>query len=244
MAPMEPVGWSSKIGFQVQAEVVGLPDAAVVDADVEDVGLVGNAGGADGAAAAERSDHAPFQAGIELGIEGLCRQNADPENGKENQSAHGFKGYQSETGLDPGGRAFQTGQKTFVTNSSFGSIKQVRGPAMKLAVAAFLLLAPAFAQSRWYNYDFAEARRDRIEAQREARQIRMDALRDARQARMDAQREAAYARREVAQARREAYRFNQPRWDRWDREEFRREAREIQREARQAAREIRESYRH
>ena len=53
------------------AVVGGLPDAAVVDADVEDVGLAGHAGGADGAAAAERADHAPAQAGVERRGEGL-----------------------------------------------------------------------------------------------------------------------------------------------------------------------------
>ena len=41
------------------AVVGGLPDAAVVDADVEDVGLAGHAGRPDGAAAAERADHPP-----------------------------------------------------------------------------------------------------------------------------------------------------------------------------------------
>ena len=47
------------------AGVGGLPDAAVVDADVEDVRLAGNAGRADGAAAAERADHPPAHAVIE-----------------------------------------------------------------------------------------------------------------------------------------------------------------------------------
>ena len=51
-------------GLPGAAEVVGLPDAAVVDADVEDVGLGGDAGGADGAAAAVGSDVAPAEAGV------------------------------------------------------------------------------------------------------------------------------------------------------------------------------------
>src|SRR5579871_2529131 len=46
------------------AVVGGLPDAAVVDADVKDVRMAGHAGGADGPAAAERPDHAPAQAGV------------------------------------------------------------------------------------------------------------------------------------------------------------------------------------
>ena len=68
---MEPVGWSSKIGFQVRPASVGLPDAAVVDADVEDVRLARHAGGADGAAAAERADHPPAQPAVQGGIDWL-----------------------------------------------------------------------------------------------------------------------------------------------------------------------------
>src|SRR5439155_9583751 len=44
----------------------GLPDAAVVDTDVEDVRLAGHSRGADGAAAPEWADHPPTQAGIEV----------------------------------------------------------------------------------------------------------------------------------------------------------------------------------
>ncbi len=51
-------------GLPGAAEIIGLPDAAVVDADVEDVGLGGDAGGADGAAATVGSDIAPAKAGI------------------------------------------------------------------------------------------------------------------------------------------------------------------------------------
>ena len=43
------------------AEVRGLPDASVVDADEEDVRLSRNAGGSDGTAATEWSDHAPVK---------------------------------------------------------------------------------------------------------------------------------------------------------------------------------------
>ena len=53
------------------AGIGGLPDAAVVDADVEDVRLAGDAGGADRPAAAERADHAPLQAGVKIGRDGF-----------------------------------------------------------------------------------------------------------------------------------------------------------------------------
>src|SRR6516164_117307 len=53
-------------GLPGSAEVVGLPDAAVADADVEDAGLAADAHGGDGPAAAERADHAPAQAVIQL----------------------------------------------------------------------------------------------------------------------------------------------------------------------------------
>src|SRR5271157_40477 len=51
-------------GPPCHAEIVGLPYAAVVDADEEHVRLVGDARGADGAAAAERADHAPLKSGV------------------------------------------------------------------------------------------------------------------------------------------------------------------------------------
>src|SRR5262249_62035351 len=49
------------------AEIVGLPDAAIIDADVEDIGLLAHAPRAHGAPAAERTDHAPAHAVVELG---------------------------------------------------------------------------------------------------------------------------------------------------------------------------------
>src|SRR5205823_14304730 len=53
------------------AEVGGLPDAAVVNANVKDIGLGRNAGRGDGASATEGADHSPAhllkQIGIELG---------------------------------------------------------------------------------------------------------------------------------------------------------------------------------
>src|SRR5439155_25758411 len=54
-------------GVPGAAGVGGLPDTAVVDADVEDVGLAGDADGADGAPAAEGADHAPAQGVVMLG---------------------------------------------------------------------------------------------------------------------------------------------------------------------------------
>src|SRR5439155_20513772 len=51
------------------AVVVSLPDAAVIDADVEDVRLSGDAGCADGSTSAMRPDAAPAQVLIEVGVE-------------------------------------------------------------------------------------------------------------------------------------------------------------------------------
>src|SRR5271157_610248 len=51
--------------------IVALPHPAVVDPDVKDVGLVGNARSANGAATAERPNRPPLQGGVGLGIEGL-----------------------------------------------------------------------------------------------------------------------------------------------------------------------------
>src|SRR5689334_10333724 len=55
------------------AIIVGLPDAAVVDADIENIGLARNADGADSTASTERADTAPAHALIEIGIELLHR---------------------------------------------------------------------------------------------------------------------------------------------------------------------------
>ena len=54
-----------------QAIVVGLPDSAVIHADVEDVRLTGNARRAHRAPGAERADHSPFEPGVERWIETL-----------------------------------------------------------------------------------------------------------------------------------------------------------------------------
>ena len=51
------------------AEVVSLPDAAVLDSDLEDVGLARDSGGADGSTSAMRSDHSPTKVLIEVRIE-------------------------------------------------------------------------------------------------------------------------------------------------------------------------------
>ena len=75
-------------GLPGAAEVVGLPDAAVVDADVEDVGLVGDAGGADGAAAAEGADVAPTQAGIVGGVEGLGGEKGGDQGKQKSATKH------------------------------------------------------------------------------------------------------------------------------------------------------------
>ena len=53
--------------------VGGAPDAAVVEADVEDVGLAGHAGKRAGASGARRPDGAPVHLGIKLGVERLGR---------------------------------------------------------------------------------------------------------------------------------------------------------------------------
>ena len=117
---------------------------------------------------------------------------------------------------------------------------------MKLAIAALLLLAPAFAQSRWYDGDAAQARRDRMEARREAQRDRMEAQRDARRARTEAMRESRLARaeaqREAVRIRRETYRISRPAPDRWDREALRRELREVRQDEMRLQRELRRTY--
>src|SRR5579871_1424138 len=70
-------------GVPGAAVVVGLPDAAVVDADVEDIGLIGDSGRADGTSSAERSDHAPLESGVELGIVTLREKRNAARQGKE-----------------------------------------------------------------------------------------------------------------------------------------------------------------
>ena len=52
-------------------EVGGAPDAAVIEADVEDVGLAGYAGEGARAAGARRSDGAPVHLGIKFAVDGL-----------------------------------------------------------------------------------------------------------------------------------------------------------------------------
>ena len=55
------------------AVVGGAPDAAVVEADIEDVGLAGNARKRAGAAGARGPDLTPVHLGIEFGVERLGR---------------------------------------------------------------------------------------------------------------------------------------------------------------------------
>src|SRR5205807_2515992 len=63
------------------AEVGGLPHTAVVDANVKNIGLAGDAAGGDGAPTAERADHAPAhfleKIGIELGGGDGAEENED-----------------------------------------------------------------------------------------------------------------------------------------------------------------------
>ena len=61
IAPIDPVGWSSKIGVHVRAGVGRFPDAAVHGADIEHVRLGWNACGGLRPAASERSDVPPGQ---------------------------------------------------------------------------------------------------------------------------------------------------------------------------------------
>ncbi len=70
------------------AGVGGFPDTAVVGADVENVGLRRYAGGGDGASAAERSDVAPAEAGVEVGRELLRGERRGEEQEKDRDSAH------------------------------------------------------------------------------------------------------------------------------------------------------------
>ena len=65
MAPIEPVGWLVEERRPGRAVVGGAPDAAVIEADVEDVGLAGHAGERPRAAGPGRSDGAPVHLGIE-----------------------------------------------------------------------------------------------------------------------------------------------------------------------------------
>src|SRR5262249_22167081 len=68
-----------------EAVVGTLPDAAVVDADVKDVGLARHAGGADGPAAAEGADHPPAQAVLERRAERLRAGGWDEEGAGGNE---------------------------------------------------------------------------------------------------------------------------------------------------------------
>ena len=82
-APIEPVGWSSKIGFQVRPKSVVFQTPPLFGRHVEDVRLAGNAGDRHGAPAAKRADHAPaeflVQGGIEL-LGGKKRDNSAEES--------------------------------------------------------------------------------------------------------------------------------------------------------------------
>lgn len=120
---------------------------------------------------------------------------------------------------------------------------------MKLAIAALLLLAPSFGQSRWWDPDYAEARREAREVRADAARARAEARRDAAQSRRDAaqarreaQRDAAYARRDAARAGRDSYRNSYRNfrlaWDGWDREELRRQLQEAREQVRRLTRDL------
>jgi hypothetical protein len=104
-------------------------------------------------------------------------------------------------------------------------------PEMNLALAALLLVVPAFAVSS----DCWDVRHFRSEMQREAREMR----RDAYDARMEAHREALQARREALQVRMDARREL-----RQAREEARHELERARQRAREEAREFRRSFRY
>ena len=70
-------------GVPGAAVIVGLPHAAVIDADVKRSGLLGDPGHAHRAAAAERPDHAPLQAGIERWVKGLGGSQREKQGRRE-----------------------------------------------------------------------------------------------------------------------------------------------------------------
>ena len=53
--------------------ICGLPNSAVVHANIEHVRLTSNSSSADGTPPAKRTDHAPFEVGIECRVNSLCR---------------------------------------------------------------------------------------------------------------------------------------------------------------------------
>ena len=74
---------------------------------------------------------------------------------------------------------------------------------MKLAAAALLMLTSAFGQSRWYDHDYAEARREAAHSRRE---VRFSLMRAARLRREIRESDRAAFRRERSQALREGRR--------------------------------------
>ena len=78
-------------GLPGAADVVRLPHAAIVHADVEDVGLGGNAGGADGAPAAEGADVAPAESGVVCGGERLGGEQRGDAGKQERSTKHSYK---------------------------------------------------------------------------------------------------------------------------------------------------------
>jgi hypothetical protein len=84
-------------GIPGAAGVVGLPDAAVVDADEEDVRLIGDARDADGPAAAEGTDHAPLERGVVFRTEVLGVDDREEADEGKDGSAHRLSGYHPRT---------------------------------------------------------------------------------------------------------------------------------------------------
>ena len=100
-------------GLPGAAEVVGLPDAAVVHADVEDVGLAGDTGGADGAAATKGADVAPTQARIVGGIEGLGGEKGGDQDKQKGATKH----VTEEDSIGGNGRSYGGGGNQRAANS-------------------------------------------------------------------------------------------------------------------------------
>ncbi len=80
-------------GLPGAAVVGGLPDAAVDRADVEDVGLAGNAAQGASATAAEGADVAPAHLGERLGVDVLGLGVMDDGNGEQEQEKSKFSAH-------------------------------------------------------------------------------------------------------------------------------------------------------
>jgi hypothetical protein len=70
-----------KYGNPCSAEIIGFPNSAVIDSDIEHVRLGGNTYCANGSAPAVRTDHPPFKGLEDRGVVSLGRCELD--EGKE-----------------------------------------------------------------------------------------------------------------------------------------------------------------